>query len=557
MTERAHSSIGDLKRAGGLAALFLIALAAVFAVVAWEREKAAQMHRLSEIAQLAASALDLYLGRVETQLRDFSLDLDRGRGRMDAAQARAARFDGAPAELRGLAVVAADGALPAAAPDHDAARCGVAQPHGMHLAIGRAVLAGAGGEWSIALAYAARDGRGRARYLICASLPLPLGAWSGIALGDGVALGLRRDDAYLLAAHPPPAGAALEQAYARPQRGVLAELLQQPDAPAAGAIEGADASGEGARLWAYRRLAHYPLTLDASMPASTLYAAWWDRVRLPLVFLALLLAGGALLYKRMRRDRLARDAERAHARRDARTRSRALAQRVEELEATRLELESFSHCLAHDLRTPLRGIDGFAYQLRKDYGEQLGEAGRAHLDRIRAASRRLSGTMDQLLKLSEIDLQAFKRETVDLSALAREVIAGLEAGAPRPGLTWVIAQGLRAQGDVRLLRVVLQNLLDNALKFSAGRAASRIEFGVWPEPRGGQQTFFVKDDGVGFDMKRAGRLFRAFERLHGRDEFPGHGIGLALVQRVVRRHGGQLWAEGARGQGAMFYFTLG
>ena len=274
------------------------------------------------------------------------------------------------------------------------------------------------------------------------------------------------------------------------------------------------------------------------------------------LLLALLLVGGALAYRWTQKRQRAWEAERERGERELRELNRELARQVEELEATKLEIESFSYCVAHDLRTPLRGIDGFAYQLRKDYGEQLGESGRAYLDRIRAASQQLGVTMDKLHKLSETELHAFNREAVDLSALAREVVAGLEMNGRRNGLEWVIGEGIRAEGDIRLLRLVLHNLLDNALKFTRGHATARIEFGLWPELREGKPVYFIKDDGVGFDMKYAGKLFRAFERLHPKEEFPGHGVGLAVVQRIIRRHRGQIWAEAAPRQGAIFYFAL-
>jgi len=283
----------------------------------------------------------------------------------------------------------------------------------------------------------------------------------------------------------------------------------------------------------------------------------WEPMQVPFLLLAALLAGGALLHRRARQHQHAWERERERRESEGRARDRELAQCLEELEAARLEIESFSHCVARDLRAPLRGIDALAYQLRKDYGELLGEAGRSCVDRIRDGSRQLGGTMDGLLKLSDTNLHAFKRVSVDLSALAREVIAGLEASGARPGLQWLVAEGLRADGDVRQLRLLLHNLLENALKFTGGQAAPRIELGAWPELRNGQKAYFVRDNGAGFDMRRAGKLFRPFERLHAQDEFPGHGVGLAVVQRIVRRHRGQLWAEGAPGKGAMIYFTLG
>jgi len=288
-----------------------------------------------------------------------------------------------------------------------------------------------------------------------------------------------------------------------------------------------------------------------------LTAAWWDKMRFPWLVLGLLLAGGGLAWGGARRRQFAWDAQREQEAREARDLNQELARRLDELEATKLEIEAFNDCVRHDLRAPLRGIDGFATQLRKEHGEQLGGAGRACLDRIGAASQKMGSAIDEILKLSETDLRTFQRDRVNLSALAREVVADLESGGLRPGVGWVIPEGIKAEGDVRLLRLVLHNLLGNALKSTRGHATARIEFGVWPERRDGQPVYFVKDDGVGFNMKYAGKLFRAFQRLHTEEEFPGQGIGLATAQRIVRRHRGQIWAEAAPDQGAIFYFTLG
>ncbi|MFA5912284.1 MAG: ATP-binding protein [Burkholderiales bacterium] len=573
MATRAYSSIHYLTLANGLSAVLFVAFAAVFSWGTWQSEKAAQLRQLSDAAALGAGSLDSYFRHLEIELQELGLDLEDGPGRFDPERTRSLlqRFSRRHSDLRDAAIVGMDGRILASARAHAGARLSRAAElpwfaqfrdaavSGQGLAIGRVVPGHAPEEWTVPLAFLSRDAQGAPRYLVCADLPLARlrGYWEDLAPVHGVTLALQRDDGYLVSRYPPPAAEQLTDVYALPRRGALADWLQRQGGPSAGAVEGVGGLDPGERLFVFRRLARYPLTVDASAYTSARLAAWWNRMQYPCLLLALLLAAGALVHARAQRRLRAWEAERERREREARELNRELARRVEELEATKLELDSFSYCVAHDLRAPLRGIDGFAYQLRKVYGEQIGESGRAYLDRIRAASLQLGGTMDELLRLSETELHAFRREGVDLSALAREVVAGLEAGGRRPGLQWSIAPGVRVEGDVRLLRLLLQNLFDNALKFTSGRAAACIEFGVWPELHEGQAVYFVKDDGVGLDMKHAASLFRAFERLHPKEAFPGHGIGLALVQRIVRRHRGQLWAEGAPGQGAMFYFTLG
>jgi len=534
-----------------LSALLLVAFAVAYSWEAWESEKAAQLRQLSEVAELGARSLNSHFRHLEMELQVLSLDLNDGQGRIDPDKAHPLllRFGKYHPDFRDVAIVGVNGRmlasapalarapLPGAAELPGSSQLREALLKGQRLGIGRAVPGRTDKEWLIPLAYASRDAQGKLRHLIYASVPLAQwqSFWEGAALVQGRTLGLQLDDGYPMSRHPLAAKAGLEQAHAAP---------------------GGDALAEAEQLSVSRRLADYPLSFHASMPVSNLHAAWWARMRYPYLLLALLLAGGALAYRWAQKRQSAWEAERERGERETRELNRELARRVEELEATKLEIESFSYCVAHDLRTPVRGIDGFAYQLRKDYGEQLGASGRAYLDRIRAASQQLGVTMDELHKLSETELHAFKREVVDLSALAREVVAGLETNGHRNGLEWVIAEGIRAEGDIRLLRLVLHNLLDNALKFTRGHAAARIEFGLWPELREGKPVYFVKDDGVGFDMKDAGKLFRAFERLHPKEEFPGHGVGLAVVQRIIRRHRGQIWAEAAPRQGAIFYFAL-
>jgi PAS domain S-box-containing protein len=227
---------------------------------------------------------------------------------------------------------------------------------------------------------------------------------------------------------------------------------------------------------------------------------------------------------------------------------------VAELDAVNQELEAFSYSVSHDLRAPLRGIDGFSQALLEDYADQLDGQGRDYLHRIRAASQRMADLIDDLLDLSRVTRREMRRERVDLTALARTVVSQLERAEPERKVEWVIDEGVTALGDGALLRLVLENLLGNAWKFTSKQATARIEFRAVPHKGG--VAYAVRDNGVGFDMAHASKMFGAFQRLHAMHEFPGTGIGLAIVQRVVHRHGGRVWAEAVLGTGATLYFTV-
>jgi PAS domain S-box-containing protein len=225
------------------------------------------------------------------------------------------------------------------------------------------------------------------------------------------------------------------------------------------------------------------------------------------------------------------------------------------LVAANQELEAFSYSVSHDLRAPLRAVDGFGQALEEDCAERLDETGRRHLERIRSAARHMGQLIDALLRLSRVARMELRRSAVDLSRLARVVARDLEERDSGRKVEFAIGGNVRATGDANLLRVVLENLLGNAWKFTGKREDPRIEFGV--ETGGGGPVYSVRDNGAGFDMQHAGKLFSPFQRLHAASEFPGTGIGLATVQRVVHRHGGRVWAESAAGQGTTIRFTLG
>jgi PAS domain S-box-containing protein len=229
--------------------------------------------------------------------------------------------------------------------------------------------------------------------------------------------------------------------------------------------------------------------------------------------------------------------------------------RTVELQAANRELEAFSYAVAHDLRAPLRAVGGFARILISDYREHLDSDGKDCLDEIGKGAARMAELIDALLSLARLQRSELRTARVDLSALAHEVLKELNLAAPRGRCECLVAEHLQAQMDARLARALLENLLGNAWKFTSKVAVPRVEFGV--TQRSGIRAFFVRDNGAGFDPAHANMLFGPFQRLHTAAEFPGTGIGLATVQRIVHRHGGQVWAEGQVGEGACFYFTLG
>jgi signal transduction histidine kinase len=232
-----------------------------------------------------------------------------------------------------------------------------------------------------------------------------------------------------------------------------------------------------------------------------------------------------------------------------------VSERTRDLESSNRELEAFSYSVSHDLRAPLDLMSGFSYVLLKNYENKLDTDGKQSLLSIRAAARRMSELIDDLLNLSRVTTSAMRREEIDLSAFAHEIMEELCRNEPGRKVNFIAPIVANTNADARLLRIVMDNLLRNAWKYTSHHEQAYIAFGA--EQQNSQTVYFVKDDGSGFDSRSIERLFQPFQRLHSAAEFPGNGIGLATVRRIVQRHGGRVWAEGAVEKGATFYFTLG
>lgn len=284
-----------------------------------------------------------------------------------------------------------------------------------------------------------------------------------------------------------------------------------------------------------------PATLDFVVLPPVWRQAWF--------LLLIVLLGGLVIAQSIRVLMEQGRLRQAHAELEERVR-----QRTAELESANRELQTFSYSVSHDLRAPLRSIDGFSQALLDDYGEKLDEEGRGHLHRVRSAAQRMGQLIDDMLRLARINRSEMRWSEVNLSQMAEQVAAELKQGEPARQVEFAIAPGCVVHGDAALLRIVLENVLGNAWKYTGKKPSARIEFGVQGTPDG--PAYFVRDNGCGFDMKYVHRLFGAFQRLHDTSQYPGTGVGLASVQRVIHRHGGRVWIEGKVDEGTTLHFTL-
>jgi signal transduction histidine kinase len=436
------------------------------------------------------------------------------------------------------------GPLPSIADTPDYAESMADFRRGRNFTITRPLIGRITGQWQVSLRLALRDARGELLGFIATALPLTAaqGFWAGSPLPPDVVLGIVRDDGYLLVRHPTPKGVALEQIYKERRSGALYAHLRSNGFPQSGVIEAFSSTTGEANLIAFRRFEHFPLTFRVSVPLARIRAAWLAAI-LPIYALtaALLLSLVAIyLWRDRLRRRWAAERERQIT---------ALEAANQELTRANNELDSFSYTVAHDLRAPVRALDGFAGLLRAEHGAALDDNGRHLLARIRGATARMEALIEGMLTFARLSREPLKVQLLDTRALVASVAAEFVPADARCEL--VLGDLPKSVADPVMLRAVWSNLLSNAVKYSRHSTSPKIEVGYERE------AFFVRDNGAGFDMAYSHNLFGVFSRLHTPAQFEGTGIGLAIVKRIVERHGGRVEARGEVGRGAEFRFSLG
>jgi signal transduction histidine kinase len=512
------------------------------------RDRALAMMALT--ADITAVSVDRYLLNLKNQLGLLGRDLLPPGGSFDPADATLLlrRFREANPELNPVNVTRIDGqivatsetryfeALPslAALPTFQEAVRDMRAGTSLH--VSRPFPGVVTKQWLIAVRCGLKDPQGNLLYTVGAGLPLTESQvfWNNAKLPPGAAIGLSRVDGHLLSRYPIPQDSSLENLYANAPSGPLARYLVANPQSRRGWIEGANRLTGAKTFYWYQRLEHFPFTLFIINPAANVWRDWWEDSKFFFLLLATfyVVGGATFLAARRRQDEWDRQ----------RTRY------ITDLESANAELEAFTYTVSHDLRAPVRAIDGYAALIDEEYGAMLPADGRRLFARLRAAGARMGQLIDTLLDFARRSRQEIKPQRVDMVAMVQSVMAETIHDGDTPEV--LVKAMPAAQADPDLIRLVWVNLLSNAVKYSHTVVAPKIEIGF----AGG--LYYVQDNGVGFDMSYAERLFGVFSRLHGDTDFEGLGIGLATVCRIVKRHGGGVFAHGEVGKGARFSFSL-
>ena len=555
-----YASVRTMQKTLAPMLALLAAFVIGFSFDAWHSNKTDQMRHLAALSELGAASLNSYLAKFEATLRLASAEMLRPIPAPGTPlRIRDAVHEIYP-ELHNVRVVTLSEETPNNGSGELAravfpAPAAYASGHGA-LVFDRPVWSKSAADWVIPIRYARRDARGALLYAIDASLPLSTAynLWKEAPLPEGGRLGVIRDDGHLMTLYPVPERTRHETIYGvvRTQSPVYLHVRDH-NFPQRGTVEGAGSWDGKTRVWVYRRLENYPLTLYTSLPAAYLWQTWWQQVRQSYLMLALSVVGGAVVYRWILRRQRAWEITRQKSDHRIRRLNKNLAQRIALLEAANSDLEAFSYSVSHDLRGPLRVIHGFSERLTEQCGNQLDAKSAHYLERINIGARRMGDLVDGLLQLSRVARVKIEMQPVDLTHEARSLARELQQLAPERNVRFSVEDGLVAHGSQPLLRDLLHNLLENAWKFTAGRSDAAVS--LTTEDRGGERAYVVRDNGAGFDMQHAHKLFKAFQRLHGAD-YEGIGMGLATAARIAAMHGGRIWAEARKNEGAAFYFVL-
>ena len=533
----------------GLSVALVLATGLAYSWFSWQREVREQLNYEKGLVEIGGRALDAYFLGQERALAVLSQRM-RGTASPAAAQAMLVQFKAAHPEFNIVALIRPDGqllatserdepeSLPSLGKDPSFQEALGRLQKGETMVISRPFRGSMTHGWITPLRHAVRDPQGRLIYVLGAGLPLSstLSFWKDAPIPAHTTLSLIRDDGYLVARYPVPESQTEDDTYLKPVLGALTEYLAANKHPHLGQLDGTGSvtGDNGGSVLVFRRLANYPLTFYFRNPKTNLISAWWNDVWFEYLLIALMCVGAGGIYFWAQGRQVLWNEERSR--------------RIEQLETANQELASFTYTISHDLRGPLRAIDGYAALQMEDLADLKPPAEMRHLVRVRDNALRMTRLIDGLLDFSRQSQVALHIHRVDITALVNSV---LREEVPAATAIEVLVGPLPDRhGDPALLRKVWKNLIGNAVKYTGNTAAPRIEIGYE------DGAYFVRDNGAGFDMVHASKLFGVFSRLHHITEFDGTGVGLAIVRRIVERHGGQVWATGAPNAGAEFRFDL-
>ena len=555
-----YASVRTMQKTLGPMLALLVAFVVGFSVDAWHSNKTDETRHLAALSELGAASLNSYLAKFEATLRLASTEMLRGTASPGLPVRVRDAVQQIYPELHNVRVVTLGEETPNTGTGELAravfpAPAAYASGRG-GLVFDRPVWSKTTSDWVIPIRYAMRDPQGGLLYAIDASLPLSTAynLWKDAPLPEGGRLGVIRDDGHLMTLYPVPERIETATIYGIVRTNSPVFLhVREHNFPQRGMVEGAGSWDGRPRLWVYRRLENYPLTLYTSLPAAFLWQTWWQQVRYPYLLLALGALGGGIVYTWIVRRQRAWEVARERTTHRIGRLNKRLGQRVAQLEASNGELEAFSYTVSHDLRGPLRVIHGFSERLTEQCGAMLDPKSAHYLDRIKISAQRMGDLVDGLLQLSRVTRMKIDAQPVDLTHEAKSVARELQQLSPDRNVRFSVEEGLVAHGSQPLLRDLLRNLLENAWKFTANRSDAAVS--LTTEDCDGERVYVVRDNGVGFDMQYARKLFNAFHRLHGTD-YDGVGIGLATAARIAAMHGGRIWAEARKNEGAAFRFVL-
>lgn len=416
--------------------------------------------------------------------------------------------------------------------------------------VGRPYFGPVSKAWLTHLRYGIRDQTGALTHILTVGLlqTRAQAFWKDVPMRANTGMGLMRDDRYIVARHPMPPAVA-NTIFSEPASGTLATYLAANNFPDSGLVRGMNSFTGERSTNIFKRLRDYPLTFYISQPDHLLFYDWWSASWPTYLLILLVLIAALLTIRWMGHAQVALHRERERRVADLERLAQSLRDSNASLESANAELNAFTYTVSHDLRAPIRAIEGFGALLEEHIAGRNDVEAEQLLARVRTSARRMAELMQDLLDLSRYGKQELKRETVDMRAEAQGVVNELDGREHSANIR--LGDMPPAVADQLLMRQVWANLIGNAFKYSAMTPSPEIEIG-WADG-----VYYVKDNGAGFDMRYVDKLFKVFNRLHLESEFPGTGVGLAIVKRIVDRHGGRIWAEGSVGGGACFRFTLG